>query len=79
MEITDREALLKMLMEAETALHKLMIGQSLVSLSRGDSAGNSRSYQYSQANIAQLKTYIIELKSRLGLCTGRRRPAGVHI
>lgn len=58
MELTDRDTLLRMLTEAEIALHKLMIGQSIVSLSRADSAGNNRSYQYSQANIAQLKTYI---------------------
>ncbi|EPP8202287.1 gpW family head-tail joining protein [Escherichia coli] len=35
--------------------------------------------QYSQASIEQLRTYIIELKSQLGLSTGRRRPVGVRL
>lgn len=67
------------LLEAEIALHQLMVGKSVVSISRGDSAGNSRTYQYSQANIAQLKAYILDLKGQLGLGSGRRRPAGVHL
>lgn len=75
----DRKLIEARLLEAEIALHQLMIGKSVVSLSRGDSAGNSRSYQYSQANIAQLKAYILELKGQLGLGSGRRRPAGVHL
>ncbi|MCV4771056.1 gpW family protein, partial [Escherichia coli] len=56
-----------------------LTGKSTVSLSHGDSAGNNRSYQYSQASIEQLRTYIIELKSQLGLSTGRRRPVGVRL
>lgn len=74
----DRKLIEKWLLEAENALHDLLIGKSVVSISRGDSAGNSRSYQYSQANIAQLRAYIADLKGRLGLGSGRRRPAGVH-
>jgi len=75
----ERKVIEARLLEAETALHQLQIGKSVVSLSRGDSAGNSRSYQYSQANIVQLKAYIVELKGSLGMSTGRRRPAGVRI
>ncbi|MDN8599025.1 gpW family head-tail joining protein [Citrobacter sp. S2-9] len=75
----DRKIIEGRLLEAEIALHQLLIGKSVVSLSRGDSAGNNRTYQYSQANIAQLRAYIVELKGSLGLSTGRRRPAGVHL
>ncbi|MCE3118273.1 gpW family protein [Enterobacter sp. ASE] len=77
--MTDRITLLKRLKEAEEALHQLMIGKSAVSLSRGDAGGNSRSYQYAQADIPRLERYISQLKSRLGLCNGRRRPAGVRL
>ena len=77
--MTDRITLLKRLKEAEEALHQLMIGKSAVSLSRGDAGGNSRSYQYAQADIPRLERYISQLKSRLGLCSSRRRPAGVRL
>lgn len=76
---TGHEILTERLLEAEIALHRLLIGKATVSLSHGDSAGNSRSYQYSTANIAQLRSYITELKSQLGLSTGRRRPVGVRL
>ncbi|MBG0581751.1 gpW family protein [Enterobacter bugandensis] len=56
-----------------------MVGKQAVTISHGDSAGNSRSYQYSTAGIADLRAYIIELKGKLGLNTGRRRPAGVRL
>lgn len=75
----DRKTIEARLLEAEIALHQLLIGKSVVSLSRGDSAGNNRTYQYSQANISQLKAYIVELKAKLGMSTGRRRPARVHL
>ncbi|CAI1718009.1 MULTISPECIES: gpW family protein [Serratia] len=73
-----KEILLAQLLEAEVALHQLMIGKSVVSISRSDSAGNSRTYQYSQANIDMLKAYIVDLKGRLGLGRGRLPPAGVR-
>ena len=75
----DRTIIEARLLEAGIALHQLLTGKSVVSLSRGDSAGNSRTYQYNQTNIGQLRAYIVELKGRLGLSTGRRRPAGVHL
>lgn len=74
----SREIVLVQLMEAEAALHQLLIGKSVVSIARSDSAGNSRTYQYSQANIDQLRAYIIDLKSCLGLGRGRLPPAGVR-
>lgn len=77
--MATREILTERLLEAEIALHRLLTGKATVSLSHGDSAGNNRSYQYSQADIKQLRTYIVELKSQLGLSTGRRRPAGVRL
>ncbi|MEZ2600763.1 gpW family head-tail joining protein [Kluyvera intermedia] len=72
-----REILLIQLLEAESALHQLMIGKSVISISRSDSAGNSRTYQYSQANIDMLRAYIVDLKGQLGVGGGRLRPAGV--
>ncbi len=76
---TEREVLTARLLEAEIALHKILTGKCAVSISHSDSAGNSRSYAYSQASIAQLRSYIAELKGQLGLNTGRRRPAGVRL
>lgn len=76
---TDTETLLIRLAEAESAYHRMMVGKQAVTISHGDSAGNSRSYQYSTAGLAELRAYIIELKGQLGLNTGRRRPAGVHL
>ena len=74
-----RKIWLTQLCEAEEALHQLMIGKSLVSISRSDSAGNSRTYQYSQADIAQLRAYILELRGKLGLGSSRLPPAGVRL
>ncbi|MDY3572322.1 gpW family head-tail joining protein [Enterobacter hormaechei] len=73
-----REVLQLQLLEAEAALHQLMIGKSAISISRSDSAGNSRAYQYSQANIDQLRAYIVDLRGQLGAGGGRLRPAGVR-
>lgn len=67
------------LAEAEAALHQLLIGKSVVSISRADSAGNSRTYQYNAANIAELKAYILDLRGKLGLGNGRLPPAGVRL
>lgn len=77
--MTSREVLTERLLEAEIALHKLLTGKSTVSLSHGDSAGNNRSYQYSQASIEQLRTYIIELEITARSEYGRRRPVGVRL
>ncbi|MCS2152382.1 gpW family protein [Scandinavium goeteborgense] len=76
--MNKNELLRLQLLEAESALHQLMIGKSVVSLSRSDSAGNSRTYQYSQASIDQLRAYIIDLQTRLGIIRGRLAPAGVR-
>ncbi|TIT83624.1 MAG: hypothetical protein E5W55_35475, partial [Mesorhizobium sp.] len=58
----NRNDLLERLREAQEALHQLMIGKSVQSISRGDSAGNSRTYQYTPADISRLRSYIDELK-----------------
>jgi hypothetical protein len=79
MHVNTNELLRLQLLEAEAALHQLMIGKSVVSLSRSDSAGNSRTYQYSGANIGLLQAYILDLKTRLGLIRGRLPPAGVRV
>lgn len=71
--VVDKEILKTRLAEAETAYHKLMIGEKEVSVS----VGNFGSTTYNQANITQLETYISNLKSQIavaeGQTTGRRR------
>lgn len=71
--VVDKEILKTRLAEAETAYHKLMIGEKEVSVS----IGNFGSTTYNQANITQLEAYISNLKSQIavaeGKSTGRRR------
>lgn len=56
---------------AEGALHDLLIGKRIVSVSYGE-----RRMQYTEANIAGLRAYIAELKAECGEDTtaARRRP-----
>lgn len=62
------------LSDAENALHGLITGKRIVSISKGD-----RQVQYSQANIGDLRAYIDEIRSALGLPSRRRGPAGVRL
>lgn len=65
--------------EAYLALHKLRIGQQVVSIQYGGS-GSSRSLTYSSTDINKLKMYIEELEEKLGIKTSRRRgPAGFRL
>lgn len=77
--ISLKQIWMNQLCEAEAALHQLIIGKSVVSISRSDSAGNSRTYQYSQADISQLRAYILQLRGKLGLGSSRLPPAGVRL
>ncbi|WP_207621600.1 gpW family head-tail joining protein [Vibrio ziniensis] len=64
----------EMLKEAETAYHKLQTGSLAVSIQKGD-----RRVDYSRANIHELRAYIDDLKSQLGISNVRRgRPAGAR-
>lgn len=65
---------LQMLQEARKALHQLILGQKVVSVTK-----NGRQVQFSQTSIAALRNYIAEIEIGLGLSTGRRPPAGVRL
>ena len=61
------------LKEAQTAYHNLQTGQMAVSVTK-----DGRQVTFNRANIHQLKTYIDELKAKLGAPSSRRRaPARV--
>ncbi|WGY45040.1 gpW family head-tail joining protein [Vibrio sp. ABG19] len=61
------------LSEAENAYHRLQTGSLAVSIQKGD-----RRVDYNRANIHELRAYIDDLKSQLGITNARRRrPAGV--
>jgi len=64
--MTDIEILKKRLAEAEDARHSLMVGKSAVSVtSDGDTV------QYTRASLPRLDAYIRDLKSQLGMSSGR--------
>ncbi|WP_430624419.1 gpW family head-tail joining protein, partial [Salmonella enterica] len=50
-----------MLTEARQALHELLLGKRVVSVSK-----NGRQVQFTQINIADLRNYIAEIESGLG-------------
>lgn len=61
------------LSQAEDAYHKLQTGTMAVSIVK-----DGRRVDFNHANIHQLKNYIDELKTQLGMTNvRRRRPAGV--
>ncbi|EEY5944266.1 phage tail protein [Escherichia coli] len=64
----------EMLCDARRALHELMIGCAVVSVSK-----DGRQVQYSRATIGELRQYIEELESALGVSGRRRGPAGVGL
>lgn len=62
------------LTEAKAALHKLLTGRSVASVTI-----DGVQTQYNQASIPSLKAYIEMLESELGIKSVRRRgPAGVY-
>ncbi len=65
--MTDAATLQARLAEAEDALHRLEMGESVVSVSTGD-----RSANYGRADAPRLRAYIHELKCALGLVPRRR-------
>lgn len=65
--------LLEKLRQAEDAYHRYQTGTAVVELDK-----DGRSVKFNSANIHQLRNYIEELKSQLGMTNHRRRPpAGV--
>lgn len=68
MSCDDRtEALRRRLAEAEDALHNLMIGESVVTVTTDD-----RTATFTAANSDRLRAYIHELKVALGEAAPRR-------
>lgn len=65
--MADAEVLQARLEEAETALHALMTGSKEVQVRHRD-----KDVRFTQATLGELRAYIAELKSELGL-GGRAR------
>lgn len=65
--------------EARNALHMLMTGTKVVRVSYASAGGGSRSVDYTQANVTELRAYIRELEAECGGDGGPRprRPFGV--
>lgn len=65
-----------LLAEAETALHKLMIGSKVESIHDGE-----KTLQYSRAELKALREYVQSLRDQVAACTGattlRRRVIGI--
>lgn len=74
--MADQATLRARLDEAETALHQLTIGRRSKAFTHA--AGDvSRRLEWTEANIADLRAYIADLRRQLGQTTGRRRAIGV--
>lgn len=65
---------LEMLTEARRALHDLLLGKSVVSVTK-----DGRQVQFNQANMADLRSYINEIEIYIGLPSRRSGPAGVRL
>lgn len=61
------------LSDAETALHKLMIGQQTVRLMY-----DGKEVMYTAATAGDLRAYITELQVALGIKSGRSRATSVY-
>lgn len=68
--MTDRNVLQARLTEAETALHKLIVGKTTVQLSY-----QGESLTFTTADEGRLRLYINELRAQLGLLTTSRTRA----
>lgn len=69
--MTDTATLQARLTDAETALHKLMTGSMEASTSF-----DGFTTSWSKTNIGDLRAYIGQLKSELGLSSARKRGLG---
>jgi len=65
--MTDTATLTTRLAEAEAALHSVQIGRNVRMLGH-----DGKTVTYNSTNIADLKKYILELKTALGTATKRR-------
>lgn len=71
--MTDQATLAARLVQAETALHKLLTGSAVVSVGYGEDR-----VQYRQADIGELRAYIQQLKVETGGTPRRGRAIGVR-
>ncbi|EJF1946179.1 gpW family protein [Salmonella enterica] len=62
------------LKEAREALHALMTGKRVATVTK-----NGRSVSFTSATLADLRKYIAELEAELGVCVRRGPPAGVRL
>lgn len=62
------------LKEARNALHALMTGKKAVRVSYSSDTGGSRSVEYKQADIAELRQYIRELEAECGGTSAATKP-----
>lgn len=60
--------------EAESALHRLLLGDKEVRVT----FGQSRSTQWNEAKIPELRRYINELKDQLAIMEGRRGRSPIY-
>lgn len=65
---------LEMLLEARKALHDLLLGKAVVSVSK-----DGRQVQFNQTTISDLRNYINEIEMFIGLPSRRTGPAGVRL
>ncbi|HFF9407538.1 TPA: phage head-tail joining protein [Escherichia coli] len=64
----------EMLCDARRALHELMIGKRVVTVTK-----DGRSVSFTSATRADLCKYIAEIEEALGVRVRRRRPMGVRL
>ncbi len=67
-------ATMPQLIEARQALHELMTGKRVATVTK-----NGRSVSFTSATLSELKAYISELEEELGVAIRRRRPAGFYL
>ncbi len=60
------------LAEAEAAYHRLMLGQGIAEFRDQ----NGETVKYTSASASRLRAYILELRSQLGISTGRTMGPG---
>ena len=70
--MTDLE-LNVLIAEAQVALHKLLLGKSIVKI-----VVNGRVSEKKAADVPQLKSYIADLQSQLSTNAGNRAPMGFY-
>ena len=71
--MADTATLQARLNEAEQALHAVLVGNKTVEIDYGD-----RKVRYDKTNVGELRAYIADLKTELGVTSRRRRAITVN-